>query len=265
MIKLLNNLIICIGMGCLLPALAIAADSATAVDAAPKYLYALSYDDAEGAIGFALSDKGAGNKISANITGHKADALFSYDKPITVEIRGLQYDKTASRWNASLMFVNEGTVISAMPVAGRFEEVAEIPVLKRSVKNGDVIQASDVEVRDFAVSRTRSDTVTDIASLIGKSPAHSISPARPIREQELESPAIIKKNGLVQIRYAAPGMEITASGQALEEGAKGTVINVRNLASKRLVRAVIADDKTVNVLSSGAQTAEVTGASYATN
>ena len=232
---------------------------------AATYLYALSYEDAEGAIGFALSDKGAGNKVNATISGHKTDALFSYNKPITVEIRGLQFDKNASRWNASLMFVNEGNVVSAMPVTGRFEEVMEVPVLKRPVKNGDVIKAADIEIRDFAVSRTRSDTITDIAGLIGKSPARSISASRPVREQELASPAIIKKNGLVQMRYLSPGMEITATGQALEEGSKGSVISVRNLASKRLVRAVIADDKTVNVLSDKTRTAQLTEADYVPN
>lgn len=249
---IVRNFLVSAALGFMIPNLAFATIETPPSMAAPKYLFELSYDDAEGAIGFALADKGAGNKINATINGHKTEALFSYNKPITVEIHGLQFDKTSSYWSASLVFVSDGNAVSAMPLAGRFEEMVEIPVLKRQVRTGDLIKETDVEIRDYPVSRTRSDTVTDMASLVGKSPERAISPNRPIREQEIAMPAIVKKNGIVQIRYSSPGMEITASGQATEDGSKGSIISVRNLASKKLIRAVVVDDTTVSVVAEGA-------------
>lgn len=265
MMRMLRSIILSASAGFLIPTLAFATMDTVPQAAAPIYSFELSYEDAEGAIGFALAEKGAGNKVLASITGDKkTEALFTYGRPITVEIRALKFDTTTKRWNASLMFVNEGTIVSAMPVTGRFEEVVEVPVLKRQVKNGDVIKASDIEIRDIAVSRTRSDTITDISSLVGKSPERSISPSRPIREAEIASPVLIKKNALVQMRYSSPGMEITATGQALEEGGKGSMISVRNLASKKLVRAQVADGQTVNIINSTTQASATAGTdSYA--
>jgi flagella basal body P-ring formation protein FlgA len=268
MIKFIRNILLAFSAGFIVPTLAFATmDQPTAPAApAPKYSFQLSYDDAEGAIAFALAEKGAGNKISALITGHKNDAIFSYSKPISVEIRGLQYDKTASHWSASLAFVNDGDVVSAMPVAGRFEELVEVPVLKRPVASGEVIKASDIELRDYAFSRTRSDTITDIASLVGKSPARTISPSRPIRSQEIATPALVKKNGIVQIKYSSPGMEITTTGQAIEDGAKGSIISVRNLNSKKIIRAQVNDESTVSIIVPGAQSTELAGGnSYVAN
>jgi len=227
-----------------------AAPTAVVSSDTTKYLFQLSSGDAEDAIGKALVQKGAGTKIGISINGHRNDALFSYSKPISVEIRGLQFEKP-SRWSANLLFVADNEVVSAMPVAGHYEEIIEVPVLKREVRSGDVIGEADVEMRDFPMTRTRTDTITDIAQIIGKSPAIAISPSRPIRQHEIASPAIIKKNGIVSIRYISPGMEITTTGQALEEGAKGSVISVRNTVSRKIVRAVITDENTVDIAATG--------------
>lgn len=255
MSKIIRNFIASAAIGFMIPTLAFATIEEPPSVASPKYIFQLSYDDAEGAIGFALSDKGAGNKVAATINGHKTDALFSYNKPIAVEIRGLQFDKARGQWNASLLFVNDGATVSAMPVSGRFEEMTEIPVLKRQVRAGDIIKEADVEIRDYALSRTRSDTIGDIASLVGKSPSRAISPNRPIREQEIAQPVLVKKNGIVQMRYSSPGVEITVSGQATEEGSRGSVISVKNLGSKKIVRAVVEDENTVSIVNTQMQSA----------
>jgi flagella basal body P-ring formation protein FlgA len=203
--------------------------------------------------------------VSTTINGHKNGALFAYDKPVTVQMRGLQFDKQSNHWSGSLVFIANGDVVTAMAVAGHFDEMIEVPVLKREVRGGDVIRETDVEIRDFATSHTHAETVRDLSSLIGKSPLRSISPYRPIRTNEIASPAIIKKDALVQMRYTVPGMEISTSGQAITQGAQGDVINVRNVSSKKIVRAVIQDSSTVNILMPTQETSQLTGGDHATN
>ena len=126
-------------------------------------------------------------------------------------------------------------------------------------------RTADIEIRDFAITHTRADTVTDIASLVGKSPVRTISPERPIREQEVVSPAIVKKNALVQMHYHSPGMEITTTGQAMTDGAKGDVINVRNVTSKKIVRDIVDNNGSVVIPNSGVETTQLNGGNYATN
>ncbi len=221
-----------------------AAAAPVAIHAPGTELFVLTSRDAEEAISFALAERGAGSKVSASITGRSDDTLFSHAQPLSVEIRGLSFDKNTSRWQASLMFLSDGQVISAMPVGGRYDEVMSVPVLKRQVRPGDVIQEADLEIRDFSLSRTRSDTIADAAALVGKSPVRSISAGRPIREQEIAQPALIRKNDIIQVDYRSPGVSISTTAQALEDGSLGSTINVRNLSSKKLVRAVVQDEKT---------------------
>lgn len=262
MITKIKRMIWCAVAGFVIPtaAFALTEEPVALQPAESKYLFEVSYEDAEGAIGFALADKGAGQKVAATINGHKKEPIFSYSKPISVEIRGLKFDKTASRWSASLLAVENGNVITAVPVAGRFEETLEVPVLKKQIRSGEKISDADIEIRDFPVSATRSGTITDMASLIGKSPVRTLSAFRPIREQEIAMPAVVKKNDLVQIRYISSGMEISVTGEAMTGGARGDAIDVRNTASKKVVRAIVEDERTVSVTPLATQTSRLDGA-----
>lgn len=235
---------------------------ATIVTVDPKTLenmFTVTYADAEAAIGSALAEKGIADKVGAMMDGRKNTALFSYSQPLTVQARSMQVDKDHGRFSASIMFVSEnGTVISALPASGHFNEVIEVPVLKRAFRKGEVITQGDIELRDFALNRTRPDTVTDLSSLIGKTPSGSVSPFRPIRETEIANLPIVKRDAIVQINYSVPGMQISTSGQALAAGARGDVIDVRNTTSKKIVRAVIEAGDRVSVLAPTMQTSQLT-------
>ncbi len=227
------------------PALATTTDPAAGE---PQHVFQLTSEDAEKAISDALATQGAGAKIAATIIGHnKSDPLFSHGKPITVELRGLTFDKSTRRWSTSLMAVSGEEIVTAMPLSGRFEEIVEVPVLKRQIRSGELISEDDLEMRSFPVHRTRAETVTDMKELIGQSPMRTLSTGRPIRSHEISGPVLVKKDSIVQMRYSMPGMEISATGQAMEEGSKGRMIAVRNLASKKVVHALVDGENTVMI------------------
>jgi flagella basal body P-ring formation protein FlgA len=213
-----------------------------------KPMFQLSVKDAETAIAKALTEAGAGDNLAASIVNRKNDVLFTHGQPVIAEIRSLQFDKQARQWSANILFIADKDVVSAIPASGRFEEIMSIPVLKRNIRNGDAISVSDIELVPFAVSRISSNTITDMRMLVGKSPVHSISARRPVRANEIENPTLIKKNAIVQINYSTPGLQIVTAGQAIEDGALGDIISVRNVNSKRIVRAVIEDEGNVKVV-----------------
>lgn len=219
--------------------------------------FQVSYDDVEEAVATTLHQNGLTEKLKVTMTGHKEISIFSYEKPVSVEVKGLKFAKLDNRWTASLLFVSNNEVISAIPASGHFDEIVELPVLKSSVRAGDIISENDLEIRDFSIGHTRNDTITDLSELIGKTPLHNLSPSRPIKHQEVSIPSIIKKTNIVEMRYNSPGMQISTSGEAMMDGAKGDVINVKNSTSKKIVRAVVADNKTVNIVSPEMETSQL--------
>lgn len=241
---------------------AIAEDAAPAPQPA-SYIFNISYEDAQDAVGKALTEKlpaekADGQVITAMINGKKATPLYSSNKPVDVEIRGLRSDDRSHSWNASMVILSGDKVISALPLAGRYMVMNEVPVLKRQIRNGDLITDDDVEMQKFPQVRIYKDTINDIASLVGNTPVRGISPGRPIREREVAPPSLVRKNALVQMRYKTDSMEITTEGQALANGAKGDVIDVRNVSSKKIARAVVAESNVVDVLAQGVETSQAT-------
>lgn len=228
-----------------------------------SYIFNITYEDAQDAIGKSLteklsSEKTGGQTIAAVINGKKTMPLYSSNKPVNVEIRGLRADDKNNSWSANMVITGEDKVISALPLAGRYMVMSEVPVLKRQIRNGELISESDIELKSFPVGRNYSDTVNDISSLIGRTPVRGVSPNRPIRSSEISAPALIKKNALVQMRYKTESMEITTAGQALTDGAKGDVIEIRNVTSKKVARAVVSESNIVDVMAQGVETSQIT-------
>lgn len=222
--------------------------SVSAQEAAPALAsYTLSDTDAAEAVQEALIEKGAGERVQAIPMGFRERTLYSSDKPLSIEVKGLQYDASTYRWTANLLFTSGGEVLSAMPASGRYQEMTLLPVLKRPMKYGETVAESDIDYREFPAMRMRADIVSEPKDMVGLSPRRLVSPGRPVRTLELATPAVMKKSAMVQMTYRTPAMEIAVAGQALDAGAKGDVITVRNLTSKQVVRAVILDEKTVNV------------------
>lgn len=234
-------------------------------DANMRNSFLVTAEDIEAAVAAALQEKGLSGRIGAMMDGRSAKALYAYHEPLHIEAKGIQLDSAKSRWQANLMLVSEeGRVVSALPAAGTYHEMVQVPMLRRQFRAGEIISESDIEMRDVMASRTRSDTITDASQIIGKSAHHGISAQRPIRDLEIIGAPVVKRDAIIQLRYSAPGMEITTSAQALSAGAIGDVIEVRNTGSRKVVRAVINAPDSASVVSNYQQTA-LTGVNRAAN
>lgn len=229
---------------------------ATAANAAPAIppAYTLSAQDVESSVAAAIAEKGVAKLVHADVIGLKQSPIYQGAAPVTAKITSLNADVPSSRWSANLMVLGaSGEVITVLPIAGRFQEMVEVPVLKRQLRSGDVIAEADIGRMEFPLARTRNDIATDATQLLGLSPRAAISPNRAVRLGELASPSVLKKNAVVQMIFQTGRMEISTLGQALTQGAKGDIIEVRNMNSKQVVRAVVENANLVKVLANNVE------------
>ncbi len=203
--------------------------------------FQLMLEDVESAVSQALTDAQIANAehIRATVTSTRKPLLYADHQPVEVELTTLTHQEQSKSWSANMVIVKNEEVVTAQPIAGRYEPQKPLPVLKRRLKNGQVITEQDVEMRLFPVTKVRKTTVTDINQLIGKTPQRTISSNRPLRSSELVSPKVMEAGATVHMRYHTPFMQISTVGEALEEGGIGDVIRIRNLDSKKVVHARI--------------------------
>ncbi len=174
-------------------------------------------------------------KANVSMSAGLPATLYSANHPLKLVVHALQVDTNARRWQAQANILANGKTETVRPISGTYVALIDVPVLTKQLNRTDVVEASDLSIKSVPESQIRKDTVTDAKQLIGQSPRASISANRPIRTMEISAPLVIKKGDSVQMSYTNPFMSIKANGVALQDGAIGEMIRIKNEKSERAV------------------------------
>ena len=211
------------------------------------------------AIRHALITKNAGENIVLEAVryGHRIEEAKKATPGIWL-VQDVASDEQTGRFSGKLVATGQESI----PFSGRFGAMQTVPVLKSRLSSGTVISQNDVELRPILVSRLRnSTTITDPKELVGKSLRRMIGPGMPLRTFDLSQPAIIAPNSEVEMVYSSGSIEVSDRGVALEKGAVGDIIRVKNGKSGAVLRARVDSATKVSV----GYFAPRTGEHYATN
>ncbi len=214
---------------------------------AVAFAHDVTLQEAEKAVGAAIVADGLAEIADATITSTRLPVLYRAPRPVTLEIRTLKAGEDSKAWSAHLYVMDGEDVITALPLSGRFEELTMVPVLRQRVHRGDTIEQSDIDYQPQPVARLRKDTVLNPKEMIGLTPARIISAGRPVRNSELQQPAVLEKGANVTMQFDSPFMTIRTVGEAMEAGALGELIRVKNHDSGVTVQARITSPDTVTV------------------
>jgi flagella basal body P-ring formation protein FlgA len=143
-----------------------------------------------------------------------------------------------------------------MKLSGHYDQMIAVPVLKRRVQAPEVIGEDDIDWEKQPASHLRKNIVTNAHDLTGKSPKRVISQGRPIRADEIANPPVVNKGSQVTLYFKSRNLEIKTFGEALEPGAVGDVIRVRNITSKTIVQGTVMSGDRVRVASPDTDSAE---------
>lgn len=193
-------------------------------------------------VSHALEEAGAGENLRAHIIGRTDELLYQSPRPFSVESRNLKFYPEAMRFQTELYFIAEDEkpdVLEVMEVRGRYDSIVRVPTVIHRLRSDDVISLADLEWTEIPAQKMRRGTVTSQEALIGQSPRRVLSPGRPINEDDVRATPVIHKDDIVTVRYQTPMMDLSVTAEALEEGAVGETIAVRNTESKKTLRAKV--------------------------
>ena len=125
---------------------------------------------------------------------------------------------------------------------------ATAPVPRMVIYPGDVIRDDmlmDVPVKE--VQGAVDSMVRARAGVVGKMARRTLLPGRAIMPIALNNPRAVINGAEVRLVYIDGGLTIITSASALQDGAVGDVIKVRNVDSGLTVSGVIQSDGSVRV------------------
>ncbi|NLJ12520.1 flagellar basal body P-ring formation chaperone FlgA [Denitrificimonas caeni] len=122
-------------------------------------------------------------------------------------------------------------------VPGQVDLYREVAVSLRSLARNSVVQAADVQLAERDVSSLRQGYILNLENVIGQKLTRPIQPNQVISANFLKAAAAVNKGDAVVISARGSSMFVRMPGIALEEGAIGQQIKVRNARSQRTVHA----------------------------
>lgn len=128
-------------------------------------------------------------------------------------------------------------------------EDRRLPVPALAIRSGEVIREEMITERAFASSLLGVGSfVEGRPSLVGRMARRALLPGQPIPVNAVEDPWSIVRGAIVKIVVEDNGLSIVTYGAALQSGAAGAVIPVRNTDTGVIIKGVVQPDGTIKVV-----------------
>lgn len=123
----------------------------------------------------------------------------------------------------------------------------EVAVAQRSMPRNTVVQQADVQLIERDVSSLRQGYILNLDHVVGQKLTRPVQPNQVFSANLLKAAAAVNKGDQVVISANGSSMFVRMPGVALEEGAIGQQIRVRNTRSKRIIHARVTGPGQVEV------------------
>jgi flagella basal body P-ring formation protein FlgA len=160
---------------------------------------------------------------------------------------GLNVDPRTGRFSVFVTAPANTDNAQRQRVSGRIVYQVTIAVPAHSMGMGDVFSPADVTEAKLPRERVASDAVTNPQQLVGKAARRILRAGEAVRNGDVAEPTVIHKGELVTITLNTAGMQLTAQGKAIEDGAMGASIHVANTQSNRVIDVVVSGPQQVVV------------------
>ncbi|MFT5172609.1 MAG: flagella basal body P-ring formation protein FlgA [Gammaproteobacteria bacterium] len=122
-----------------------------------------------------------------------------------------------------------------------------VVVANRPLLRGQHLSALDLRSEKRDVGRLRRAAIFDPAQVLGYRVKRAIAPGRVVDGAMLEAPVLVERGRRVRIAVRTADVAISMSGEAIEDGALGDTVKIRNTSSRKVIEGVVTGHGTVRV------------------
>ena len=145
-------------------------------------------------------------------------------------------------------FSHAAIIVFVDATAGVKAQDRIVPAPRVTIYPGDVIHESMLEELSVRQEDAPEGVVVDSkAMLLGRVAKRTLLPGKPILPMAVDSPRLVSIGSQVKIVFDEAGLTIVAYGAALQSGAIGDLIRVRNQDSGLVVSGRIQPDGSIRV------------------
>jgi flagellar basal body P-ring formation protein FlgA len=128
-------------------------------------------------------------------------------------------------------------------------EERRLPVPAVTIHPGEVIRDEMITERGFAPNLLGIAIFIEARpTLVGRMARRTLLPGQPIPSNAVEDPWTVARGAVVKVIVEDRGLSIVTYGSALQSGAAGALIPVRNTDTGVIIRGIVQPDGTIKVV-----------------
>jgi flagella basal body P-ring formation protein FlgA len=119
------------------------------------------------------------------------------------------------------------------------ETQAPVLVLRRAAGRGERLGAGDVEIQTRLVQGTGDSYLTDVEQLSGRTLKRPLGAGAALTVDAMAADLIVRRGQQVTLLASVGGLEVRATGVAMNDAPAGGRAKVQNISSQRIVEGVV--------------------------
>lgn len=164
-----------------------------------------------------------------------------------VQVRSRAGEHYIGRTSFTVRFSKGDTVVREEAVRVRIEVLTDVVVTTHGIMRDAIIGTDDVTVTSKWMDTATTGILTDSSDVVGKKAVVRLNAGTEVTRQMLRSVPVVKKGEVVRIVLESGPMVISAVGLCQEDGGKGDLVRVQNVASKKTIFARVMGTSLVRV------------------
>jgi len=176
----------------------------------------------------------------------KAPATFqaSPERIASVQAKFAPHEDFLGLTSVTFVFGPDGA--DKVMVTGKVNVQVEAPVAKETIRRGQIIDASDLELRRIDITRMP-PVAMDVKACAGMRAKAFIRKGSPILLNNIDAPPLVYKGAPVMIEAGNQDLIVSDKGVALMDGRADDRIAVKNLSSGRQIVGIVIAPSRVRV------------------
>lgn len=184
----------------------------------------------------------------------EVDNFTVYPQELTVKqgtlsytVEGLQHPEYLGRRTLNLQVMVDGLPAGAVKLSGDLLLFKKIVCLKQGLSRHTVLADEDVELVRRNVSFLGNDLLTRLEDAVGQRLRTSLRAGTALSSAMLELVPLVHRGDMVTILARSTRFSITVPGEVRTAGAKGEIVKVKNLMSRKEIYARVVSSEVVAV------------------
>jgi len=195
----------------------------------------------------ALEAKGLSGHYDLVFSNTAPEMVLPENQVGTVVVKSSRFDAQKDWFEVTLVAPSLEHPMAETSFSGQIQRYARIPVLKSSLRNGDVIGASDLTWIDIRTQDIQPRMIIKAENIINMTPRRIADAGKPLMDSDMERPQIVDRGNLVTLVYNSGPIRLTTMGKALQGGGQGDIVQAVNTSSNRNIQGLISGKNEITV------------------